>query len=152
MAGYKDDFSMSNNAADAYEAGEKPLSKWTKKDIIAVVGKDVINRNPQLKALNLKELRAIFLTQDGWHHTSKMYNETNFYACRPLEDIKENPDNAIYDLSANAPYPQPHAPAKACFDSNCAEAIKFRKDFNEWKNKMKKLEDIIQAIAAGEIK
>ena len=31
MTGYKNDYSMSNNAAAAYENGEKPLSKWTKK-------------------------------------------------------------------------------------------------------------------------
>jgi len=29
MSGY-DGYSMSNNAVDAYENGEKPISKWTK--------------------------------------------------------------------------------------------------------------------------
>lgn len=29
MAGYSG-YSMSNNAVDAYESGEKPRSKWTK--------------------------------------------------------------------------------------------------------------------------
>lgn len=29
MAGYADDFSMSNNAIDAYDRGLRPRSKWT---------------------------------------------------------------------------------------------------------------------------
>jgi hypothetical protein len=33
MAGY-DNFSMSNNARDAYRSGEMPMSKWTKQDIL----------------------------------------------------------------------------------------------------------------------
>lgn len=33
MAGYNG-FSMSNNAVAAYEDGEKPLSKWTKANIL----------------------------------------------------------------------------------------------------------------------
>lgn len=36
MAGYNG-FSMSNNAVSAYENGEKPLSKWTKKNIIGAI-------------------------------------------------------------------------------------------------------------------
>lgn len=33
MAGYSG-YSMSNNAVDAYENGEKPYSKWTKQDLL----------------------------------------------------------------------------------------------------------------------
>ena len=33
MAGYNG-WSMSNNAVQAYEDGEKPLSKWTKKTLV----------------------------------------------------------------------------------------------------------------------
>ena len=150
MAGYKDDYSMSNNAADAYEAGEKPLSKWTKNNIIATVGKDVIDRNPQLKALNLKELRAIFLTQDGWHHTSKFYNETNFYACHTLQDIKDSSEDTISELYIQPPYPHPVANVFASVGS--PEAVKFREEFENWKKKMKNLEQIVQAIADGTIR
>ena len=150
MAGYKDDYSMSNNAADAYEAGEKPLSKWTKKDIIATIGADVINRNPELKALNLKELRAIFLTQDGWHHTSKFYNETNFYACRTLQDIKDNPEDTISELYIQPPCKHPMVPVAASLDSR--EYKDFFNDLEDWEKQMKRLEYIIQDIADGTIK
>lgn len=34
MAGYADDFSMSNNAIDAYDRGLRPRSKWGKADIL----------------------------------------------------------------------------------------------------------------------
>lgn len=36
MAGYHN-YSMSNNAVAAYENGEMPLSKWSKKAILAAV-------------------------------------------------------------------------------------------------------------------
>ena len=36
MAGYKG-FSMSNNAVAAYESGEKPISKWTKREILSMI-------------------------------------------------------------------------------------------------------------------
>jgi len=35
MAGYKG-YSMSNNAVDAYNNGEKPKSKWTKEEIVSL--------------------------------------------------------------------------------------------------------------------
>lgn len=149
MAGYYN-YSMSNNAVAAYENGERPLSKWTKKDIIKTIGQDVIDRNPQLKALKAKELKAIFLTQTAWHHTSKFYNETNFYACRTLQDIKDNPEDTLLSLNSNAPYPQPVAHVFASVDS--PEAVKFQEDFANWLKKMRRLEDIVQAIADGDIK
>lgn len=40
MAGYFN-YSMSNNAVSAYEDGEKPLSRWSKKDIMAEIKKQV---------------------------------------------------------------------------------------------------------------
>ena len=36
MAGYHN-YSMSNNAIDAYYRGEKPISKWKKSDIISEI-------------------------------------------------------------------------------------------------------------------
>ena len=53
MAGYQLNFSMSNNAAFAYECGEKPISKWTKSEILALCG----DKAEQLKKLTVSELR-----------------------------------------------------------------------------------------------
>ena len=75
-------YSMSNNAVEAYENGEKPLSKWTKSDILTEleengVSPDIISL---AKSLKLSDLKEIFLYKSSWHHTSKMYNRTDFYA------------------------------------------------------------------------
>lgn len=84
MAGYKG-YSMSNNAVAAYESGEKPLSQWTKGDIISEVEK--ISKETDLKfdIANLKKvpssmLKSICLKKTSWHHTSEYYNRTNFYS------------------------------------------------------------------------
>lgn len=81
-------YSMSNNAIDAYESGEKPISKWTKSDIIEAV-KEI---NPEaaelIERVNLKTLKDNLLTRTSWHHTSKMYNATDFYSID--EDAVEN--------------------------------------------------------------
>lgn len=80
MAGYADDFSMSNNAIDAYDRGLRPRSKWTKADIL-----DALPANArtylQLDEYPLEFLREYFLEVEEWHHTSKHYNRTDF--CRP---------------------------------------------------------------------
>ena len=86
MAGYSG-YSMSNNAVAAYESGEKPLSKWTKADIIEAI-EDAIKENElilncnleKLKKLKVNVLKQICLYCSSWHHTSNHYNKTNFYS------------------------------------------------------------------------
>ena len=48
MAGYCG-YSMSNNAVDAYNDGEKPLSKWTKRAIIEAIEEAVECEDLQLQ-------------------------------------------------------------------------------------------------------
>ena len=80
MAGYCG-FSMSNNAKLAYATGEKPVSKWTKTAIIAEFEKSGFSPDflDILKKQSIKILRKACLGKSSWHHTSKMYNETDFY-------------------------------------------------------------------------
>ncbi len=87
MAGY-DGYSMSNNARAAYEAGERPMTKWTKRAIIEAVAMetDELERG-LLEKLRKEELIDLFLEWRGWHHTSKMYNRTNFYGVNVDEEI-----------------------------------------------------------------
>lgn len=92
MAGYNG-FSMSNNAVAAYSNGEKPLSKWTKSDILAEIPEDL---REKAKALTVSELKTLFLVQTSWHHTSSMYNRTNFYSVRSDVD-SETIDRIIAD-------------------------------------------------------
>lgn len=86
MAGYNG-YSMSNNAVNAYNTGEKPLSKWSKTAIIEAI-KDYIEENTdqtfnfnidELKKVTIAELKT-FLYQSSWHHTSNHYNRTDFYS------------------------------------------------------------------------
>lgn len=84
-------YSMSNRAVEAYESGEKPLSKWTKADIIECI--DNCNVSISLiKKLNIKELRRELLKWSSWHHTSSYCNATDFYEFNydALKDLTEN--------------------------------------------------------------
>lgn len=89
MAGYKG-YSMSNNAVEAYAEGEKPLSKWTKKAILEEAREEGLSEEviKSLSSYPLYELRMISLRKSSWHHTSKMFNETDFYRLRDVEDLK----------------------------------------------------------------
>ena len=58
MAGYSPDFSMSNNAKAAYQDGLVPASKI-----------------PGVPAALAKK----FCRPSEWHHTSKVYNRTDFF-------------------------------------------------------------------------
>ena len=75
--------SMSERAAQAYEAGYKPLSKWTKSEIIKNVVEFGVWSEAELKKYPKKVLSEMFLEYMGWHHTSKMYNQTIFYGINP---------------------------------------------------------------------
>ena len=72
-------FSMSERAAQAYEAGYKPLSKWTKTDIIENVIEFGAWTENELKKYPKQVLVECFLTYKEWHHTSKLFNETMFW-------------------------------------------------------------------------
>lgn len=82
MAGYYK-YSMSNNALDAYRDNEKPMTKWTKEDIIDAVEDleeyEISFDVNLLKKLTAKELKETCLRYSSMHHTSKMYNYTTFY-------------------------------------------------------------------------
>lgn len=80
--------SMSWNASFAYRRNEKPLSKWTKTEIIKIlegyVPKDVsYEKMSIIRKIPLKWLRTLCLYANSWHHTSASYNVTYFYVCKP---------------------------------------------------------------------
>ena len=87
MAGYYN-FSMSNNARTAYANGEKPLSRWTKEEILSELEEETAEK---LKPLTARELREILLYRSSWHHTSSRYNRTSFYSINKdkAEEITE---------------------------------------------------------------
>ena len=86
MAGYYG-FSMSNNAVEAYESGEKPKSKWTKREIIEEIKRQIeeeeVELNVSLSVIEKMPLEALMdlaLYESSWHHTSGYFNETSFYS------------------------------------------------------------------------
>lgn len=97
MAGYYG-YSMSNNAVQAYMDGEKPLSKWRKKDILDAIGEKLADGEislqcsmEQLRKTPAGALREICLCGSSSHHTSKYYNMTDFYGLDEdaLEDLTD---------------------------------------------------------------
>ena len=84
-------YSMSVNAKYAYDTGEKPYSKWTKKDIISFIfenfGEEWKNKYDKY---SLSTLKTILLCQSSWHHTSKYFNETIFYYIPEMDEDELN--------------------------------------------------------------
>lgn len=76
-------YSMSKRAASAYINGEKPLSRWTKKAIIAAISEwEESNNRLMTVAVNKMtrdDLIERYIRYSSWHHTSKMINVTEFY-------------------------------------------------------------------------
>lgn len=98
-SGY-DGFSMSNNARDAYESGEKPYSKWLKREIMACVKEINPDIYDALKKIRVDVLKMHLLDYSSWHHTSSYFNCTSFYSLNEekiekltLEEI-QNWDNS----------------------------------------------------------
>ena len=100
-------WSMSNRAVEAYEQGEKPKSKWTKKAMVAEINAyceefDMIC-TADLKKMKKDEVFSTFFEWSSWHHTSKFCNATDFYAldedavcenARPMTDEEIDARNA----------------------------------------------------------
>lgn len=83
-------YSMSNRAVEAYASGEKPLSKWSKWDIIAQIKKQYpdIAQTYDFKKVSLKKLRSL-LEYTSWHHCSSYCNKIDFYSLGDLSEFKE---------------------------------------------------------------
>lgn len=75
--------SMSNNALAAYAEGRKPLSKWSKRDLIQQIdaNREIIKCDYDLLTKQpVNVLKKLLLFSDGeYHHTGLRYNETLFY-------------------------------------------------------------------------
>lgn len=104
MAGYKG-YSMSNNAVAAYEDGEKPMSKWTKADILKQMKEDGVPKHKieEISKMDAATMKNTFLQRSSWHHTSSHYNKTDFYTV----DTSRAED---YDMKG---YSKPKPKAKA---------------------------------------
>lgn len=101
MAGYHN-YSMSNNAVQAYNSGEKPLSKWTKAAIIEALQEQeapaafiqAIKKQPSAA------LKEELLYRSSWHHTSSRYNKTDFYSVEYVDN--DNASDFLQKIEAKA--------------------------------------------------
>lgn len=116
MAGYYG-FSMSNNAAHAYDSGEMPLSKWTKATILEQCGE----KAPMLKSLTAKELKCELLYNSSWHHTSKYFNRTEFYSIDD-EALEEIDEKRVLEIIAKR---KPRQPKKVIVPQTITAEIKY---------------------------
>lgn len=91
--------SMSVRAAEAYEQGEMPISRWTKTAIIHAV-KDYcfdfdLAYDPDIEKKTKAELAKEFLEYKSWHHYSRTAREVEFFGlnedavCRSFEQMSE---------------------------------------------------------------
>lgn len=100
-------WSMSHNAVTAYAGGEKPLSKWTKTNILNEIKKQEVDLKcsmEKLQKLPIKELKDICLICTSWHHTSNHYNKTDFYSLNinEIQDLtNEKIDRLIAEYKAS---------------------------------------------------
>lgn len=90
--------SMSKRAQEAYKNGEKPWSKWTKKDIVEKVEEKTKNAEliNLVKTCNTDVLRTVLLFNSSWHHSSPRYNQTIFFVVKNFE--LEGEEKIIIDL------------------------------------------------------
>lgn len=74
---------MSRLAVEAYEDGEMPKSKWSKKAIVEALkymcDELDLMYDSSIENMSKSELFDRFLYHSSWHHTSKFFNETDFY-------------------------------------------------------------------------
>lgn len=103
MAGYYN-YSMSNNAVAAYQDGEKPLSKWSKTEILSAIHHIDANKAKMLESIRLDILRERFLYESSWHHTSSKYNRTKFYSINEdaVSELTSEDIAVLYRLSHTA--------------------------------------------------
>lgn len=104
MSGYYG-YSMSNNAIEAYENGEKPYSKWTKASVISAIKEAVENGEVHLpysvsvfNSVPLGAFKSRVLEMTSWHHTSAKYNKTEFYSLR-LDWLESVSAEDIYKMA-----------------------------------------------------
>ncbi len=78
--------SMSVRAKACYDNDVKPLSKWSKSDILNYLSNDQIRQIKDNK-ITLKALKSYLLSYDSWHHSSSYFNKVDFY-CIDTDNIE----------------------------------------------------------------
>lgn len=79
---------MSERAKEAYDSGERPMSKWNKWDIICELENDLDDDAiAKLSKYSAQALKNVCLEWTSWHHTGSYANETDFYQVIDGRDV-----------------------------------------------------------------
>lgn len=151
---------MSRNAIAAYIRGEKPLSKWAKKEMLDNISEifECNEKEPEIdfSKLTLQELKDNFLRRTAWHHTGAMYNITNFYEVNEklvMDFTKEDFENAI---SKRKPRKKSVKNPDADFEKIVSEKtddafLKLNVVYNSQVLKLKTLDGVVKRFAEGKM-
>ena len=121
-------YSMSKRAADAHSSGERPLSQWTKEDIISSYPDGYRGRLSKLSHSLLKEY---LLAPKGWHHTSKYLNKTDFFGTVDEDDLESSIKAAEREKEDRERY------IKGKREFSKLDEAGRRKIYDEWNSKRK---------------
>lgn len=95
-------YSMSVRAAEAYDSGEKPMSKWSKGEILGAakeINPDIV---PALKEIRADVLKRYLLLRTSWHHTSSYANATDFYSINE-DRLRSLTEDAVKEWNIERP-------------------------------------------------
>jgi len=124
--------SMSVRVAEAYDNDEMPRSKWTKQAMLARMagycedcGLDC--KADVLEGMARDELFHRFFYRSSWHHTGKLFNQTDFYSLdeETFEEWCESPTVRKYHITYALGRSEVRAAAE--FDTN-AKAERFLRE------------------------
>lgn len=94
---------MSERAKEAYDNGERPMSKWNKWDILNELEYDLDDDTiAKLSKYSTQSLKNVCLEWTSWHHTGSYANETDFYQVIDGRDV--DLDQMFMDLDAEEKY------------------------------------------------
>ena len=118
-------WSMSKRACLAYEMGEKPLSRWTKRAIVDAVAELAPALVEAAKAASRADLVKVCLAESSRHHTGKVPKLTVFY------EVREDLDGmGVSDFMARVEASKASRRALAKTDaSECRLVLAFWEDF-----------------------
>lgn len=151
---------MSRNALAAYVKGQKPLSKWTKKEILSSISEifEYNEKEPEVDfgKLRLQELKDSFLRYTAWHHTGALYNTTNFYEISEALILNFTKEDFVKIVEKRKPRKKSVKNPDADFEKIVSEKaddafLKLNVVYNSQVLKLKTLDGVVNRFAEGKM-
>jgi hypothetical protein len=151
---------MSRNALAAYVKGQKPLSKWTKKEILSSISEifEYNEKEPEVDfgKLRLQELKDSFLRYTAWHHTGALYNTTNFYEISEALILNFTKEDFVKIVEKRKPRKKSVKNPDADFEKIVSEKaddafLKLNVVYNSQVLKLKTLDGVVKRFAEGKM-